>query len=460
MLEWLFRDVLIRGYEDVLHGRAVHRYWAELERSQWLPPEELRALQFTALRRLLAHAAEHSSYYREDWRRRGLAPGELSSLADLSRWPVIDRDTVREHRMAMRSQAPGLRFLTKATGGSSGVPLQFDQDTESYERKLAAWHRGYAWAGAGPGTKQLYLWGTALGDQPWPRRLKARLYERLYRREVLSCFELNEETAGRYLERLGRRRPDVIVSYTNPLYAFARMLEERGAVPFSPRALVVGAEKLHGFQRELIERVFRAPVFETYGSREFTLIAAECDRHQGLHLTSEYLVVEVLDEEKRPAPAGMEGDVAITDLRNYGLPFIRYLNGDRAVAAAGPCACGRGLPLLERVVGRRLDILTTPDGRRVPGEFFPHLLKDFQAIRRFQVLQESPDEVTLKVVLLPGVEPRLAEIEREARGVLGPAVRFAIRAVEDIPLTAAGKLQVVVSQVSSPLAAAGQTVVP
>jgi phenylacetate-CoA ligase len=449
MLERLYRDVLIRGYEDVLQGRTIHRYWSELEQSQWLAPEELLTLQLSALRRLLSHAAEYSPYYRDEWRRRGLVPAELTNLSGFDRWPVIDRETVREHRMAMRSRAPGLRLLAKATGGSSGVPLQFDHDTESYERKFAAWHRGYSWAGAGPGTKQLYLWGTALGEQTWPKRLKARLYESLYRREVLSCFELNERTANRFLARLNRRRPDVIVAYTNPLYAFARMLEERGAVPFSPRALVVGAEKLHGFQRELIEKVFRAPVFETYGSREFTLIAAECDRHQGLHLTSEYLLVEVLDDLNRPVPAGTEGNVAITDLRNYGLPFIRYLNGDRAVAAAGRCACGRGLPRLERVVGRQLDILRTPDGRRVPGEFFPHLLKDYPAIRRFQVVQEAPEAVTLKVVLLPGMEPRLGEIEREALGVLGPAVRFGIHAVEDIPLTAAGKLQVVVSKVGS-----------
>jgi phenylacetate-CoA ligase len=85
----------------------------------------------------------------------------------------------------------------------------------------------------------------------------------------------------------------------------------------------------------------------------------------------------------------------------------------------------------------------------VPGEFFPHLLKDYPAIRRFQVVQEAPEAVTLKVVLLPGMEPRLGEIEREALGVLGPAVRFGIHAVEDIPLTAAGKLQVVVSKVGS-----------
>src|SRR5262249_25984262 len=152
---------------------------------------------------------------------------------------------------------------------------------------------------------------------------------------------------------------------------------ERGLAAWSPRSIVVGAEKLHPFQRELIERVFRAPVFETYGAREFMLIGAECDRHDGLHLTTENLLVEVLDDEGRPAPAGAEGNAVVTDLTNAGMPFLRYVNGDRAVAGFGACPCGRGLPLLRKVVGRRLDVLHTPDGRRAPGELFPHLLKDF-----------------------------------------------------------------------------------
>src|SRR5690606_21936692 len=138
-------------------------------------------------------------------------------------------------------------------------------------------------------------------------------------------------------------------------------------------SIVVGAEKLHDFQRDLIERVFEAPVFETYGSREFMLIGAECEHHDGLHVTAENLIVEVIDDDGNPVPEGTEGDVAITDLTNLGMPFIRYRNGDRAVAAEGDCACGRTLPRLARVAGRRLDVLTTPDGRQLPGEFFPHI---------------------------------------------------------------------------------------
>ncbi len=238
------------------------------------------------------------------------------------------------------------------------------------------------------------------------------------------------------------------MAYTNPLYSFARWLDERNLVPFSPRSIVVCAEKLHQFQRELIERVFRAPVFETYGSREFMLIGAECDRHEGLHLTMENLLVEIVDDDGQPTPAGEEGQIAITDLYNYGMPFIRYLNGDRAVAGFSSCSCGRGLPLLRKVVGRQLDILTAPSGRQIAGEFFPHLIKDFTPVRRFQVVQSRPEQIILKLVVdkstwSPAWRERLT---REIQNQLDDTLQLTLEEVEDIPLTAAGKLRVVINE--------------
>jgi phenylacetate-CoA ligase len=336
-------------------------------------------------------------------------------------------------------------LLKKATGGSSGVPLAFDLNPDSNDRRMAAWHRGYSWGGAGPGTKQWYLWGTAIGDVSRARRWKDALYNRLYRRRLASCFELSEARIPWFLADLNRYRPDCIVSYTNPLYSFARSLEERGVSPWSPASIIVGAEKLHDFQRELIERVFQAPVFETYGSREFMLIGGECDRHCGLHLTMENLLVEIVDDDGSPTPPGEEGNVVVTDLTIYWMPFIRYLNGDREIAGFGVCSCGRGLPLLKKVVGRRLDMLETPDGRRVPGELFPHLIKDFPAVRRFQVVQEAPEAIQVKLVVGPDWREETRRLlTGQIKEVIGPSVALDVVLVDDIPLTAAGKLRVVV----------------
>jgi phenylacetate-CoA ligase len=448
MNRFVHRHILLPAFESLFKRRSTLRYWRELERTQWLPRAEIDALQFESLRRLLAHAHEHCPFYREQWDRAGLHPRQLTSTADLTAWPVISRETIIEHRAAMRAMNQPKRLITKATGGSSGVPLQFDLDQDSHERRTAAAHRGYAWAHAAPGTKQLYLWGGAITARSRRAQLKDQLYYKLQRRRVVSCFELDDTLAATFADEIDRYRPDAVVAYTNAIYEVARQLEAQGRqTNHRPDAIVVGAEKLHDFQRKQIERVFHAPVFETYGSREFMLIGSECERHDGLHLTSEHLVVEILDDDGRPAADGTEGDVVITDLHNYGMPFIRYANGDRAVAGFSDCLCGRGLPLLKKVVGRRLDVLQATGGRSIPGEFFPHLVKDFPAIRRFQVIQDRPDRVRFALRAEGFAERDRIAFERLVRGAMGSDVRVDFEPVEQIALTAAGKLQVVVNQI-------------
>lgn len=442
----IYRHLLIPAFESGWHRRGTFRHLRNLEESQWWSATEHAEAQLVALRALLTHAFATCDYYREQWSKAGLNPKNLESLESLQAWPVLQREEIRENRLRMRSNQPNLRFIKKATGGSSGVPLQFDLDTSSNDRKMAAWHRGYAWAGAALGTRQFYLWGGQVGPQSSWKVWKDRIYHGLYRRKMVNSFALSEAVLDDYTRQLNRYRPEVIVAYVNPLYQFARMLEERGLKPWSPKTIVVGAEKLHSFQRELIERVFRAPVFETYGSREFMLIGGECPERKGFHLTAENLLVEVVDDDGNPTPDGEEGNLLVTDLTNYGMPFIRYANGDRAIAGWDTCACGRGLPLLRKVVGRQLDVLHTGDGRHVPGELFPHLLKDVGAIWRFQVVQESPERVVLKVVVRgEWTSSSRSQIDQEIRNVLGTSTSFSIDIVADIPLTAAGKLRVVVS---------------
>ena len=445
MYDKLYRHLLLPFFDGVVKRRQTMSHWRRAEQTQWLRRDELEQRQLDALRQLLAHADGTCSYYRDDWAARGLISTAVQSLDDFQQWPLITRETIRQNRLAMRTTA-AVQRMTKATGGSSGEPLQFDFDAGSNDRRTAMMWRGYNWAGGAPGTRQLYVWGTPVGNIPAWKRIKMDLHHRFDNQRVLSCFEFTPDKMRRHFDEMNRYHADVIVAYTNPLYEFARYIEREGLKPVSPNSIIVGAEKLHPFQRELIERIFGAPIFETYGSREFMLIAAECEKHCGMHLSMENLLVEVLNDDGSPTPAGREGNIVITDLFNYGMPFIRYLNGDRAIAGFENCSCGRGLPLLKQVVGRQLDTLDTPDGRKIPGEFFPHLIKDYPSIRRFQVIQETVKQITLKLVV-DGGNLTLAERDRlltDIQKCTGTVVDVRFQLVDDIPLTKAGKLKVVV----------------
>lgn len=443
-----YRHLLLPLFDRVIKGRDTLALWAAAEKSQWWTREQHEATQLVAVQNLLRHAWESCPYYRGEWQQLGLDPRHVHSLADLQQWPLIRRETIRAHRAAMRSTRP-LRLMSKATGGSSGEPLQFDLDTGSNDRRVAMTFRGYHWAKGEPGTKQLYIWGGPLSFVPSLKRWKQSLHARIENRKIINCFEFSEKQMRRHFKTYQRYRPQVIVAYTNQVYEFARFVEEHQLVPTPPQSIIVGAEKLYDFQRTLIERVFQTKVFETYGSREFMLIGSECDRHEGLHLSMENLLVEILDDDGHPTPAGEEGNIVITDLFNYGMPFIRYVNGDRALAGSPMCSCGRGLPLLKQVTGRRMDTLHIPGGRMVPGAFFPHLMKEFPDVRRFQVVQQIPEIITLKLVAPQLREPEQRRLLDAVHACTGLEVKVDLQFVNEIPLTQAGKQKIVISHVTT-----------
>lgn len=444
MYKQLYESVLFPVYIKGIQRRRTLEYLRELEDSQYWPGERIERLQLARLQTLVSRAYATCPYYRETWKTLGLKPEDLRTLADFRHWPLLSRQNLQQRYNDLCSSSAN-HLVRSSTGGSTGEPVQFAFDSDSAQRRAAMTHRGYAWAGATPGAKRLYIWGTALGKVSWPQRGKDWIVSRVKRQRVLSCFQFTPKRMRGYLRDLNRYRPEVIVAYTNPLYEFARFLDENGLHPVSPRAIVVGAERLYDFQREQIQSVFQAPVFETYGSREFLLIAAECSEHRGLHVSAENLLVEIVDDNGMPTATGEQGRVVITDLTNFGMPFIRYAIGDLAIAGGEACPCGRGLPLLQGLRGRQLDTIVTPDGRRLPGEFFPHLFKDYAQIRRLQVMQADPSQITIKLVAQPPLSPaELDHLERQIREASGPQLRITFRFVDDIPLTANGKLQVVV----------------
>lgn len=442
-----FRHLLLPAYEG-LRGRHTLRHLREYEASQWLDPGQLADLQWRKLVALVGHCWTQVPFYRERWQAIGFQPGDLKSMADWARLPLLDKDAIRSHFEALKA-APGRdSLLYKATGGSTGVPLRFGYTRESNDRRTAVMWRGYGWAGAEPGQRVAMVWGGAVGSPPLRARAKDALYHRVFNRKVLDSFRMREDNLADYARALRAWRPRAVVGYTGPLVRLAQWMVDNGQAIRGPRAVLGAAEALHDFQRPILESAFPdARAFNTYGCREFMLVASECEAHDGLHVNADHLLVELVD----PAPlagGGESGQVAITDLHNWGMPLLRYVNGDLAVAGpVGRCACGRGLPRLAAIQGRRLDAIRTPDGRLLPGEFFPHLLKDVPGIARFQVVQERLDALLLSIVPGPGFDAAgQARVRAEVGRALGDAVQLDLRLVDDIPLTPTGKFRVTISR--------------
>ncbi len=445
--EHAFRRLLFPAYER-LRGRDTLRYLREYEANQWLAPEQLAALQLDKLKALVAHCWQQVPYYRRRWQEIGFEPGDLRSLDDYARLPVLTKADIRGNFEELKAQSLRDGLLYKATGGSTGEPLRFGYTRESNDRRVAVMWRGYGWTGASLGRRALFLWGGAVGDPTRKAQLKDRLFHAAFNRHMLNSFLMRDDNMAAFADAIAAYRPKVLVAYVDPIVRLSRWLLAQGRSIPGVVSVLGAAEALHDFQRPIIEAAFPgAKAYNTYGCREFMLIACEDETRDGLVVNADHLLVELVNTTAT-AEGGESGELAITDLHNWGMPFIRYVNGDLASRRGAWHSAGRrGLPRLERIEGRRLDAIRTTDGRVLPGEFFPHMLKDVPGVRRFQVVQETLDRFTLKIV--PGAEfgaDQEAYVRREVAKVLGSDASLDLERVDDIPLTASGKFRVTVSR--------------
>jgi phenylacetate-CoA ligase len=204
-------------------------------------------------------------------------------------------------------------------------------------------------------------------------------------------------------------------------------------------------------ERETIEKVFGVRVFDRYGCEEVSLIASECERHEGMHFNIEHLLVEFVTEDGRYAKPGEPGKIIVTDLVNRAMPFIRYQVEDIGVPSDKKCSCGRGLPLMEGVVGRVADFLIKKDGSRVAGvSLIENTLTKIPGIAQMQVVQESMDQIKLNVV--PDKcfsEDTRGQLISYFRDLFGIGVSIEISPVEEIKPEKSGKYRFSVCKIAA-----------
>jgi phenylacetate-CoA ligase len=436
----LLDSVLLPAY-DRLRGRRYVERRTLLAQSEWWSAERVREFQWTELQKLLAHVFASVPYLRHKYQRAGIAFEDVKTWDDFRQLPVLTRAEVNAHARELCSSAYKGRLLPHATGGSTGVPTRFFRTYESYDWRLAAKDRAYSWTGWHLGEPALYLWGAPVGTVSRRQRVKTRAYEAVQRQLVVNTFSQSDELWADVYSRAVKFQPVLVVGYVSSLDGFAAYLRRTGRRIPGVSCAIAAAEPLFAATRRRIEDGLGVPLTNTYGSREFMSIGAECQCHDGLHVHAENLIVETRDR------TGVEpSEILITDLHNYGMPFVRYETGDLGRIADGSCACGRGLPRLQSVEGRVLDALRTADGRVVPGEFFPHLLKDIPELAQYRVEQKSLDRLVISAVLTRPLSERSQWLLRQEIGkVFGAQTVYQIEPVAHIPQLASGKRRVTVA---------------
>ena len=421
---------------------AADRLASQLDRGEI---DAVYRRQEAALRSLLVKA-QKTPYYRDLPERLG-KPVSEATLADLPAIPFLTKAAMQEQ--GERLLIPGaLGVYENYSGGSTGVPTRFWQD-ENYKVQMSvATKRSNELAGAFPGARVGKLWGAPQDKRQiegWQGRAKLWLLNQHY----YDTFDMAPDRMLAYHADLERFQPDIIQAYASSIYLFAKFLKATGIRPTYPRVSIISsAEKLFPHMRAEIEEVFPVRVFDRYGSREVSAMAAECSQHEGLHIQMPGYILETIDPITLKTVVDRPGEIVVTVLHNHAMPFLRYRIGDMGVLDTSPCPCGRTFHRLREVVGRTSDNFLMPDGRIVHGEYFTHIFYGREGVEQFQFVQHAREDFSLQIVPTPRYRPSTAKaIESEVREMIGPVAKLRLEVRDNIPKTSSGKYRFTVSHV-------------
>lgn len=392
------------------HGYAIFKTF--LERSQWWSTDQRDAWIARTLRETLVSALA-VPFYRDRFAAIGFDPRtDFRDVGDLARLPLLTRQEVRTARA--RLCAPHLVSVAAHTSGTTGEPLAMRLSESFIAFDAACVFRHWSWAGY-----ELRQPVVALRSYV-PERPDQALwrYSRAQNTMFFSAYHLTPQNCQIYIDRVLALRPRIIRGYPSTMALFAEYAYPRRAELAFVAGVFTSSETLLDHERETIERTFGNKVFNWYGMTEPALVLTECERRQGMHVNWEYGHGELLRSDDL---APDEYRLVSTGFHNPVMPLIRYETGDvvRVHRTDRRCDCGRTLPLLHSIVGRKDECIYTPDGRRLPSVNFYTMFREYDELLRFQLVQYGQRELVARI------EPRAGR--RFERGALD-AMRAALQA--------------------------------
>lgn len=428
----------------------------QFERSQWWPAEALAAHQARQAAALLSHAYGTVPFYRDRLAKVRLRRDGIIQPEEWRKIPLLTRADLQARFEELRSRAvpePHGSVSEIHSSGSTGRPVRALRTQLAMLFWEAFTHRDHDWHGRDRRETLAVIRHAGAGEDPYPQGTTAPNWGRdstaVYTTGPSVALNVNAtmEEQVEWLRRTGAR---YLLTFPSNAERLARhCLAEGEELPNLDQVQLI-AEAVRPALRDLIRQAWDAKAANTYSAREVGYMAIQCPESEHLHVQSEGVLLEVLREDGTPCAAGEVGRVVVTALHNFAMPLIRYDIGDYA-EVGGPCPCGRGLPVLRRVLGRTQTIFRLPGGATrwtllSNGEIAE--LLGLAPIRQYQFVQTEPDRVLAKLVTArPLTAKEAAAVAAWLRGKLDYPFKVDFAYPEALPRTAGGKFLDFVSEV-------------
>ena len=439
--------------QEIMLGRRTFSVLKELQQSQWWPRERLETLQLRRLQDVVSKAYRHTPYWQSIMDEAGFSPRNIRCLADLRRFPLLEKETVRACReeMVWRDEGPRLQLIR--TSGSTNEALQFYTNSNREAHINGARIRGYEWVGIRKGEREMYFWGSPV-ELSKQDRIK-RIRDWLVNDGLTNGFEITPELVPQYFEHWKRWRPKCIFGYPCSFVLMITMarsagIDLGGLRQYGLETIVTTSEMLTDVDREMIADAFGVPVCDSYGLREVGLVGHECE-HQTMHCIDEQLILETI-HPKTLEPTDGEGELVVTNIMSAAMPIIRYRTGDIVTLSDAACDCGRSLSSIEISGGRVADFVVNADGVWIPGYAFIYICRSVEGIVKFQVHQERQGEIRVLLAVDGNFPPDGTRRVRHAvQKRLDSADEIFVELVDDIRPARSGKYRPVIGKYAEEL---------
>lgn len=423
----------------------------QFEQSQWWPAETLFQYQLRQLEFLLAHAVRTVPHYRrrltvmKGVKRGGLTPDVWAKI------PILKRSEIQEVGDGLISRRPPKdhgRLRDIKTSGSTGRPIRV-KGTDVTGLFFAALNlRYHLWHGRDFSGKVACIRNLNQKQAQAAKNGKPTAWVPGYRSGPMYFFSINRPISEQ-MDWLVAQDADYLLTFPSNLMALLRHSADSGIKPAKLSQVATMSEVLDPAVRVACTNVWNASVTDAYSSEETGMIALQCPDFDHYHVQAENLFVEVLDDSDRPCRPGQIGRIVVTDLHNFATPLIRYEIGDYAEVGEA-CPCGRGLPVLNRIVGRTRNMLTLPNGDKVWPSFPEDRMMPIAPIRQFQIVQHDLQRIEARLVSARALtDDEVGRLRAFLVGCLRHDFKLELVFVDEIARSPGGKYEDFVSRVGA-----------
>jgi len=394
----------------------------KLIKNRQLSSDELRELQDRRLREVIQHAYKNVPYYHELFNTVGLSPEDISTVEDLKHIPITTKDNLRAAGVEkIIAKNVSLSSCTSVrTSGFTGKSFNICLTKEELRIRRLIEFRTLLSVG--------FKYEDRLAVLGPEHQHRTRFHQRLgfYR----SCNISGLLSLDNQIKNLQKICPTVFWSYPTALWALLHSLDYRLSNFIHPRMLITSAEVFDNGLRKRVMSDLDAEIFNFYGALEVGRIAAECPAHEGLHVNADHVILECVKNEWTEK-IGKSGISVITALNADAMPFIRYELGDICKFVEKKCSCGLSFPLIEPPLGRNEKLITLPSGKMLSPNVVLFILRSFDEIGQFRLVQESYDRLVIQIVLQEVYPDQLLDkIRLQIMETLGEQIKLDIRVVD------------------------------